>query len=174
WVKLTSCPKLHFSAPGKSCTPAPAQLPSRKASGTRSLWRSDGISIMRGSSWTWSGRSALALVQLLHGQPGEGEYADGDQDQQGRDQDDRGVREERGVRLRAGRGPSQRGRGPALRVRSPLPAGQLRSWLCSVTVCWRGSAAAVPSRDWTMRATTSPERTYACRTCSAPRGFTSS
>src|SRR5689334_5889885 len=84
WVKVTSCPKLHFSAPGKSCTPAPAQLPSRKASGTRSLWRSDGISIMRESSWSvLRGCSALALVQLLHGQSGEGENADADQDQQG-------------------------------------------------------------------------------------------
>src|SRR5262249_30557436 len=84
-VKEASWPKLHFSEPGKSCTPAPAQSPSRKTRGTRSLWRSDGISIMTSAVPRWG--SALALVQLLHAQSGEGEDADADQDQQGFEED---------------------------------------------------------------------------------------
>src|SRR4051794_28434379 len=89
-VKVASCPKLHFSAPGKSDTPAPSQLPSRKASGTRSGWRSEGISIMGSDDPSLGGRgrrgrerSALALVELLPGQPDETEAGHDDQDQQG-------------------------------------------------------------------------------------------
>lgn len=93
---------------------------------------------MPGRKWL-----ALTLVQLLHGQPGEGENADADQDQQGGEEclkHGSSLNERYGGST--GPGPSLMGGIPARRFGACRGAGQSVSWFGRISVRRNGSGAA--------------------------------